>query len=196
VVGCVPHNTKRQVHWGGRDTLATQHKARKHTLQAALSSRCRCTYRPITHHDQPSVCGGSRSCLLVETDCRPAAAASRHPPSHGTPHCGPPALRPAEHTQPVAARRHHNAPRLAQGHWHCGQASRRAAAAPWLWPSPDPVASACSEHTGSQTQSRGNKTESLELEAEACRMQARKLTWVGHRHPGTAAVVKTIVLHL
>ena len=119
------------------------------------------------------------------TDCRPAAAA-----------CGPPALRPAEHTQPVAARRHHNAPRLAQGHWHCGQASRRAAAAPWLWPSPDPVASACSEHTGSQTQSRGNKTESLELEAEACRMQARKLTWVGHRHPGTAAVVKTIVLHL
>ena len=130
------------------------------------------------------------------TDCRPAAAASRHPPSHGTPHCGPPALRPAEHTQPVAARRRHNAPRLAQGHWHCGQASRRAAAAPWLWPSPDPVASACSEHTGSQTQSRGNKTESLELEAEACHMQARKLTWVGHRHPGTAAVVKTIVLHL
>jgi len=25
-----------------------------------------CTYRLITHHDQPSVCGGSRSCLLVE----------------------------------------------------------------------------------------------------------------------------------
>ena len=196
MVGCVPRNTKRQVHWGGRDTLATQHKARKHTLQAALSSRCRLHVPP--HHPprpaqrlrrQPQLSAG-------RTDCRPAAAASRHPPSHGTPHCGPPALRPAEHTQPVAARRRHNAPRLAQGHWHCGQASRRAAAAPWLWPSPDPVASACSEHTGSQTQSRGNKTESLELEAEACRMQARKLTWVGHRHPGTAAVVKTIVLHL
>eukprot|EP01046_Picozoa_sp_COSAG06_P029835 COSAG06_NODE_2795_length_6270_cov_78.849943_3_plen_325_part_00 len=143
MVGCVPHNTKRQVHWGGRDTLATHHKARKHTLQAALSSRCRLHVPP--HHPprpaqrlrrQPQLSAG-------RTDCRPAAATSRHPPSHGTPHCGPPALRPAEHTQPVAARRRHNAPRLAQGHWHCGQASRRAAAAPWLWPSPDPVASAC-----------------------------------------------------
>ena len=157
-------------------------------LSAARTAPSPTTTSPALRR-QPQLSAG-------RTDCRPAAAASRHPPSHGTPHCGPPALRPAEHTQPVAARRRHNAPRLAQGHWHCGQASRRAAAAPWLWPSPDPVASACSEHTGSQTQSRGNKTESLELEAEACRMQARKLTWVGHRHPGTAAVVKTIVLHL
>ena len=99
----MPRNTKRQVHWGGRDTLATQHKARKHTLQAALSSRCRLHVPP--HHPprpaqrlrrQPQLSAG-------RTDCRPAAAASRRPPSHGTPHCGPPALRPAEHTQPVAA---------------------------------------------------------------------------------------------
>ena len=32
-------------------------------LSAATAGR---RYRPITHHDQPSVCGGSRSCLLVE----------------------------------------------------------------------------------------------------------------------------------
>ena len=154
---------------GGRDTLATQHKAPKHTLQATLSSHCRLQV-PAHHLPRPAQRLRRQPQLSAgRTDCRPAAAASRRPPSHGTPHCSPPALRPAEHTQLVAARRRHNAPRLAQDHRHCGQASRRAAAAPWLWPSPDPVASACSEHTGSQTQSRETRQNHWScLQTRAC----------------------------
>ena len=68
---------------GGRDTLATQHKAPKHTLQATLSSHCRLQV-PAHHPPRPAQRLRRQPQLSAgRTDCRPATAASRHPPPTG-----------------------------------------------------------------------------------------------------------------
>ena len=67
MVGRVPHNTKRQVHCGEGETPSRHNTKHPNTHSRPLSAATAgYKYQPTTHHDQPSVCGGSRSCLLVE----------------------------------------------------------------------------------------------------------------------------------